>query len=296
VSRFKLYYYSVRIGIHTSSSGSLENAARKAAELGANTFQIFSASPRMWRSSPPDPERVKQLKQLRKKHDLTPLVVHDSYLINLASIDPVIRPKSIAAYRAEIERAMQIGAEYLVAHPGSYKGQSLDEGIGAFVTGLMEAAHGLKSGTLTLLFENTAGSGAAIGSRFEELAEIRRLAKPRVGFKIGFCIDTCHCLAAGYDIATQVGLRKTISALDKILGLANVPVIHANDSKTPLGSNRDRHANIGEGHIGLEGFRRILRHPKLRSKAFILETPVDHEGDDLRNMKILQTLATNTHE
>ena len=126
-----------------------------------------------------------------------------------------------------------------------------------------------------LLFENTAGSGNAIGSRFEELAEIRRLAKRVVNFGIGYCIDTCHCLAAGYDVATPAGLRRTVKGIETVLGLSHVPVIHVNDSKGPLGSKRDRHANIGEGHIGLEGFRRILRHPKLRGKAFILETPVD---------------------
>jgi deoxyribonuclease-4 len=286
----------VRIGIHTSTSGALENSAKKAIELGANTFQIFSASPRMWRAAPPATESVKRLKDLRKKHDLKPLVIHDSYLINLASIDPVIRSKSIAAYRAEIERAIQIGAEYLVAHPGSYKDQTAEQGIVSFVTGLMEAAQGLKSKKLTLLFENTAGSGAALGSRFEELAEIRRLAKSRVEFKLGFCIDTCHCLAAGYDVATAIGLGRTVAAIEKVLGLSNVPVIHANDSKTPLGSNRDRHEHIGEGHIGLEGFRRILRHPKLKSKAFILETPIDEEGDDLRNVERLKSLAANERE
>jgi deoxyribonuclease-4 len=281
----------VRIGIHTSTAGGLENAAGKAVELGANTFQIFSASPRMWRAAPPAPESVAKLKALRKQHDLHPLVVHDNYLINLASKDPVIRRKSIDAFRGEIERAMTLGAEYLVAHPGSYKGQTLEEGLDSFVAGLIEAARGLRSTKLTLLLENTAGGGAALGSRLEELAEMRRRAKAKTGLAIGYCLDTCHLLASGYDVATAAGLRRTVAEIDRVLGLERVPVIHANDSKGALGSRRDRHENIGEGYIGLEAFRRILTHPELSKRAFILETPVDNEGDDLRNVEALKSLC-----
>lgn len=283
---------TVRIGIHTSTAGALENSALRAIELGANCFQIFSASPRTWRAAPPQATSIVRLNELRKAHDLTPLVVHDNYLINLASPDPVIRQKSIQAYRAEVERALAIGAEYLVAHPGSYRGRTLEEGITAFVSGLAEATRGWKSRKLTLLIENTAGSGAAIGSRFEELAEIRRLArKARIGFPIGFCIDTCHALAAGYDVASAQGLKAVVAAMDNILGLDRIPVLHANDSKGAPGSRLDRHANIGEGHIGLAGFRHILHHPALRHKAFILETPVERDGDDRRNVETLRRLA-----
>ena len=281
----------MRIGIHTSTSGALENAAKKAIELGANTFQIFSASPRMWRASPPDPSAVERMAELREKHDLAPLVIHDSYLINLASTDPLIRGKSIDAYRGEVERALAIGAEYLVAHPGSYKGQTVEEGVAAFVAGLAEALHGLRSKNLTLLLENTAGSGAAIGSQFEELAAIRRQAQAKVDFEIGYCIDTCHAFAAGYDVSTRAGLQHTVAEIERVLTLECVPVIHTNDSKTPFGSRVDRHANIGEGQIGLEGFRRILGQPKLSKCAFILETPIDNEGDDLRNVETLKKLV-----
>ncbi len=281
-----------RIGIHTSTAGGLERSAERAVELGANCFQIFSGSPRMWRSAPPPRESIERLKQLRRRHDLEPLVVHDNYLINLASGDPVIRAKSIAAYRGELERALEIGAEYLVAHPGSYKGGTLEQGIERFVGGLAEAARGMKSRKLTLLIENTAGSGAAIGSRFEELAEIRRLARRAgIGFSIGFCLDTCHAWAAGYDVVSAEGLAAAAEEVERILGWESVPVIHANDSKGAFGSRVDRHANIGEGTIGREGFRRILHHPVLRRKAFILETPVDEEGDDLRNLNALKRLA-----
>lgn len=281
----------MRIGIHTSIAGALENAALKAVELGANTFQIFSASPRMWRAGPAKPGQIERLKAVREKHDLAPLVIHDNYLINLAARDPVMRARSIAAFRGEIERALAIGAEYLVAHPGSYRGQTLEQGIKAVAKGLIQAARGLKSHRLTILLENTAGSGAQIGSMFEELAELRGLARRGLGFRIGFCLDTAHSLAAGYDVASANGLRETVKRIERVLGLENVPVIHANDSKAPLGSRVDRHQHIGRGYIGLEGFRRILNHPKLRAKAFILETPVDKQNDDRRNVEALKSLC-----
>ena len=282
----------MRLGIHTSTSGSLEGAASKAADLGANTFQIFSASPRMWRASAPDPEQVRLLAAARDRFDLHPLVIHVNYLINLASLDPVIRAKSIASFRGELERARAIGAEYLVLHPGSHKGASIEEGIAALVLGLRDAAQDLPSHKVTVLLENTAGAGSHLGSRFEELKSMRDRARELTRLPIGYCLDTCHLLAAGFDITTQAGLRDTLRRAEALLGLANVHVIHANDSKSPLASHVDRHANIGEGHIGAEAFRRILTHPKLRRKPFILETPVDRDGDDRRNLDKLKSLAT----
>ena len=282
----------MRLGIHTSISGSLEGAALKAAGLGANTFQIFSASPRMWRANPPDAHQVRLLRSARDRHDLHPLVIHVNYLINLASLDPVIRSKSIDAFRGELQRAHAIGAEYLVLHPGSYRGADIEQSIAAFVLGLRDAAQGLPTRKLTVLLENTAGAGNHLGSRFEELKSIRDLASELTELPIGYCLDTCHLLAAGFDIATQTGLRDTLRHAESVLSLANVHVIHANDSKSPRASHIDRHANIGEGHIGAEAFRRILTHPKLRRKPFILETPVEEEGDDRRNLDKLKSLAT----
>jgi deoxyribonuclease-4 len=262
----------------------------KAAELGANAFQIFSASPRMWKASPPRPEEIKPFRRAREKHDLTPLVVHVNYLINLASLDPVIRAKSIEAFRGEIERALAIGAEYLVTHPGSYKGQALEQGIAAFALGLQEASKGMKPRELTVLLENTVGCGFQIGCRFEELKEIRDLALQLTDLKVGYCLDTCHLLGAGFEISEAAGLGKTMRQAAKVLGMSNVKVIHANDSKAPPGARLDRHENIGEGYIGEEGFRRILAHPDLRRKPFILETPRDEEGDDRRNVEKLKEL------
>jgi len=245
----------------------------------------------MWRASTPNPADIQLLARARRKLDLKPLVIHDNYLINLASIDPTIRSKSILAFRGELERAAAIGAEYLVAHPGSYRGQSVEEALVNFAHGLNEAAQGLALGRLMLLLECTAGGGCMIGSRFEELRAIRDLTAKMSDLPIGYCFDTCHLLAAGFDIRTEEGLNKTIVDADRILGMKHVKLIHANDSKTPLGSRTDRHENIGEGHIGAEAFRRILAHPKLTKLPFILETPVDEEGDDLRNLETLKSLC-----
>lgn len=281
----------LRIGIHTSISGSLEKAALKAAALGANTFQIFSSSPRMWRPSVPGKDDILAMRRARDRLDLTPLAIHVNYLVNLASLDPVIREKSITAFRGELERAAAIGAEYLVTHPGNYRGLGMDEAIAAFVLGMAEAANGCAKSGVTVLLENTAGCGAQIGCRLEELQAIRNLAQRETHLNLGYCLDTCHLLAAGFDVAHGAGLEKTVVHIERVLGVDNVRVIHANDSKTPLGSHVDRHENIGEGHIGVEGFRRILAHPKLQTKPFILETPVEEEGDDLRNVQKLKSLC-----
>jgi deoxyribonuclease-4 len=234
---------------------------------------------------------VKAMLVARERLDLTPLAIHVNYLVNLAAIDPQIREKSIASFRAELERASVIGAEYLILHPGSYKGQALEEGIAAFVSGLAEAARQFRSPGLMVLLENTVGGGCQIGSRFEELRMIRDLASRETDLPLGYCLDTCHLLASGFNVARAEGLERTVEAADAILGLNLVRVIHANDSKGGLGSKLDRHENIGEGNIGEAGFRRIVRHPRLRDKPFILETPVDEEGDDLRNLEALKRLA-----
>jgi deoxyribonuclease-4 len=245
----------------------------------------------MWRAGVPDPVDVKRLRDARARLDLAPLAIHVNYLVNLAALDPVIREKSIASFRGELDRAAVIGAEYLVLHPGNFKGQSPEQGIAAFASGLMEAAHGFRAPGLTVLLENTVGSGNQIGRRFEELRMIRDLAGRKTDLPLAYCLDTCHLLASGYDVAHAAGLRQTVDAADKVLGWDLVKVIHANDSKGALNSHLDRHANIGEGHIGEKGFRRILTHPALRIKPFILETPVNEEGDDRRNVDNLKRLS-----
>ena len=249
----------------------------------------------MWRASIPNPVEVRKLQAAREKFDLTPLVIHDSYLINLASCDPTIRAQSIAAFRGELERGIAVGAEYLVMHPGNCKGQTLEQGLLNIIEGLAEAAAHLSSQHLTILLENTVGAGGQIGGRFEELAAIRKFAEERMDFRVGYCLDTCHSYASGhYDLSTAEGLAETVDHINTILGMENVGVFHANDSKGLLGSRLDRHANIGDGYIGAEGFARILRHPQLREKPFILETPSEPEGADLRDVNTLKALSGAT--
>ena len=289
--------WNLRIGLHTSTAGSLERAALKAAELGANTFQIFSASPRMWRARRPDSGQIKNLRRIREQSDLTPLVIHDSYLINLAAPHSEIREKSIAAFSGEIERALLIGADYLVAHPGNYKGVTVEQGMLNVAEGLALAWRAVDASLkhnprFTVLLENTAGAGTQLGGNLAELATIRQLTAPYLDVPLGYCLDTCHCYVSGFDIATPAGFEHFVSHASQVLGLVNIPVLHANDTKMKLGSHCDRHAHIGSGYIGLEGFRRILNHPELRSKAFILETPVDKPGDDLRNVQALKELVS----
>jgi deoxyribonuclease IV len=281
----------LRLGIHTSIAGSLEKSALKAAELGANTFQIFSSSPRQWRATAPSSAAITLLERARQRHDLTPLVIHDNYLINLASVHEKIRHLSIEAFRGELERAIAIGAEYLVAHPGNYKGQTIEQGLLHFLEGVATAAEGLSFDKLMLLIENTVGAGSQLGGRLEELHVMREYALKMTHLPVGFCLDTCHLLASGYDVSTAAGLKKTVAEAERLLGLENVRVIHANDSKGALGSHIDRHEHIGQGYIGLNGFRRILAHPGLRNKAFILETPVDEPGDDRKNLDTLKSLC-----
>jgi deoxyribonuclease-4 len=281
----------VRIGIHTSIAGSLERSAEEAVRLGANTFQIFSSSPRQWKGSVLSVPAIERLQREREKHDLTPLVIHDNYLINLASSSEQVRAQSIAAFRGELERAIAIGAEFLVAHPGNYKGHTVEQGIFHFLEGVAAAANGLKPGKLRLLIENTVGAGAQLGGRLEELHVMREFAPKLTNLPVGFCLDTCHLLASGYDVSTAPGLKETMLEVERFLGVENVHVIHANDSKGALRSHIDRHENIGEGYIGINGFRRILAHPALRNKAFILETPVEQVGDDRKNLDTLKSLC-----
>lgn len=245
----------------------------------------------MWRALPPDAAAIVRLRAARERFDLRPLAIHTNYLINLASLDTIIRRKSIDGFRGELERAAAIGAEYLVVHPGSYRGSSAGEGIAAVAAGLAEASLGIEDSGVTVLIENTVGAGCHLGGSFEELRAIRDRTRDQSMLPVGYCLDTCHLLAAGFNIATAPGLRATIDRAEKTLGLAHVRLIHANDSKGALGSHLDRHAQIGAGQIGLRGFRRILTHPQLRRKPFILETPVEGPGDDRRNLDTLKSLA-----
>ncbi len=275
--------------MHTSIAGAVENAAHRAQEIGCDTFQMFSANPRGWSTLEPSEEECERFREARAIYALSPLVVHDNYLINLASAHPEIREKSIVAFRRELVRALALGADYLIAHPGSGKGGTASQAISACIESLKQAAKGLSLDGLMILIENTAGQGSALGRTFEEVAEI--IAGAAKELAVGACIDTAHCFAAGYPIHTPRGFADTLKQLEATVGLGKVRVIHANDSKTELGSHADRHQHIGKGYIGKEAFRRIVGHPKMRDIPFICETPIDRPGDDQRNLRTMRSLA-----
>ncbi len=281
---------SLRIGLHTSIAGDITGAIEIAHGLGANALQIFSASPRMWAPGAPRISEADAARFRRRRAELGlgPLVVHGNYLINLASPDRVLRTRSVQAFHQEIVRAMALGADYLVAHPGSACGGEMERAVAAIADGVKQAARGLKLGELRILLENTAGQGSCVGSRFTELAAILDACGD---LPMGMCVDTAHLFAAGWDLRTAEGLERTLREVDRTIGLERVAVVHMNDSKTALGSRVDRHEHIGKGKIGLGAMGRILNHPLLAGRAFILETPIDKPGDDRRNVAALWKLA-----
>ncbi len=289
---------SFRIGIHTSIAGSYLNALESARKLGCNSLQIFSASPRMWQGgSARIPEvDAAAFRARRTELGLGPLVIHANYLINLAAVQPMLRTRSIQAFHDEIVRAIALGADYLVVHPGSRGEAHSEQAVRTVVESVKQASKRAPLGDLRILIENTAGMGSAVASRLEELAEILAGLKDS---PVAACLDTAHLFAAGYDIKSESGLATTIDLVDTTIGLDRVPVFHVNDSKIPLGGRVDRHENIGEGKIGSEAFARILTHPRLGTtppegltgRAFILETPIDSPGDDRRNVAKLWELA-----
>jgi deoxyribonuclease-4 len=290
---------SLRIGIHTSIAGSYLNALESARKLGCNALQIFSASPRMWQGggSARIPEVDAQAFRARRDElRLGPLVIHANYLINLASDQRMLQTRSIQAFHDEIVRAMALGADFLVVHPGARGESTTGQAISTIIESVKQASKRAPLGGLRILIENTAGMGTAIGARLEEVGEI--LAGLR-NVPVGACLDTAHLFAAGYDIKSEAGLASTIGQIDGAIGLENVPVFHVNDSKIPLGGRVDRHEHIGKGKIGAEAFARILRHPRfgtagpegLTGRAFVAETPIDDPGDDRRNVAALWELA-----
>jgi deoxyribonuclease-4 len=285
---------SRRIGIHTSAEGGVQNAAERAYRLGCNTLQMFSSSPRQWAAYELARPQCDEMMRLREKYDLKPLVIHTNYLVNLAAANEVFLKKSIEAFRGEIERALALCADYLVLHPGSFRGSDREQGLLRAAAAIAAASTelDLAKGGLTILIENTAGAEFSLGSSFEQVAEVLQYLRGLV--PVGACIDTCHTHVAGYDIVSEGGLRDTLTRLDQTVGLKNVRVWHCNDARAERGSKLDRHEQIGKGTIGLGTFRRLLNDPRLAPAAFIAETPIEEPGDDGRNVEALKKLVKNS--
>ena len=280
-----------RIGIHMGTTGGVSNAIEHAREIGANTLQIFSSSPRMWRAPKVDPKQAVRTKELRAKLDVGPLVIHTSYLVNVCSQTEEVREKSVTAFRGEIERALALGAEYLVLHPGSWKGLTRDEGLRLAADSIARAIDALawQEANFHILIENTAGSEFSLGGSFEQVAEL--VERLKASAPMGVCLDTCHTYVAGYDLVSPEGYEETMRQAGATVGLEAVRVWHMNDAKAERGSKLDRHEQIGKGTMGLEPFRRLLNDPRFAHCAFIAETPVAQPGDEERNVKALLGLV-----
>jgi deoxyribonuclease-4 len=245
----------------------------------------------MWRAPKVDPQQCARMKELRAKLDVGPLVIHTSYLVNVCSQSDEVREKSVAAFRGEIERALALGAEFLVLHPGSWKGLTRDEGLKLAADSITRAIDGLAwQGTaFHILIENTAGAEFSLGGSFEQVAEL--VSRLRVSAPVAVCLDTCHTHVAGYDLVSAEGYEETMRQVRETIGLDAVRVWHCNDAKAARGSKLDRHEQIGRGTIGLEPFRRLLNDERFARAAFIAETPVDAPGDEERNVQALLALV-----
>ena len=279
-----------RIGVHLSTAGGVFQAAERAHAIGANTFQIFSSSPRMWRPAQIPAEHCAQMRTLRQQYHCAPLVIHTSYLVNVCSQSSEVRAKSIAAFRGEIERALALGAEYLVLHPGSWRGLTREDGLRLAAESIAAATQGIAFDgcNFRILIENTAGAEFSLGGSFEQVAEL--IARLQPVAPVGACLDTCHCHVAGYDLVSPEGYEETLRLIDTTIGFNTVRVWHMNDAKAPRGSKLDRHQHIGAGTMGLEPFRRLLNDPRFKHCAFIAETPVDDEGDEASNLRAMRSL------
>ena len=280
-----------RIGVHVGVAGGCWTAVERAVEAGANTFQIFSSSPRTWKAATVKPEDGAKMRALRAEHDVTPVVIHASYLINLCSQTESVRVNAVKAFRGEVERALAWGAEFLVLHPGSWKGLTRDEGLVLAARGIEQAVDGLnlKAGGLRVLIENTAGAEFSLGGSLEQVAEL--VERLRACVPVGVCLDTCHLHVKGYDIVSEEGWAETTKLIEETVGFDAVKVWHCNDAKAACGSKLDRHEHIGEGLIGAAAFRRLLRDGRFAHAAFVAETPVDNPGDEARNVGMLRALA-----
>lgn len=245
----------------------------------------------MWLAARLEPTHCEQMRRLRQEYDCLPLVIHTSYLINLCSQSDVVREKSIAGFRGEIERALALGAEYLVLHPGSWRGLTREEGLRHAAESIARSLDGipLDDCDFRVLIENTAGSEFSLGGSFEQVAEL--VDRLRGIVPVGACLDTCHCHVAGYDLVTARGYEKTMRQIDATIGCGTVRVWHMNDAKAPRGSRLDRHEQIGKGSMGLAPFRRLLHDVRFAHCAFIAETPVDEPEDDRRNVQTLLGLV-----
>ena len=278
----------VRVGLHVSISGTIDQAVDRALELGCDTFQMFTRNPRGWKYKKLKAEEVKEFRRKLESSALTPAVAHMPYLPNLSSPKKVIHNKSVKSLSAELDRCGILGLQYLVTHLGSHMGEGQDLGLER-ITGAINRAVSENANEVMLLLENTAGTKNSMGSSFEDLRKI--LARIDDRRRVGICFDTAHAYAAGYDLHSPRGVEETLQRFSSVLGFGILKVIHLNDSKGGLGSGRDRHEHIGMGYIGEKGFKALLKNEAVRNLPFIMETPIDERRDELGNLRKVRELS-----
>lgn len=275
------------LGAHLSVSKGLADVFNQADELGCTTLQLFTKNARQWHAKPLSEPEITSFKKAHNMHNLMPIVAHTSYLINIGSPNEELAEKSRNALAEELSRCEQLGIQYLVLHPGAHLNTDIDDCLQRIAANLLYVLKKV-SGKTMILLETTAGQGTVVGSRFEELGAILKYANHHP--RLGVCLDTCHVFAAGYDFTSIDGYRSLWHQFETHIGKQNLKAIHMNDSATPCSSHVDRHADIGSGKIGLDGFRFIMQDPALADVPKILETPKDSLEDDARNLDTLRKL------
>jgi deoxyribonuclease-4 len=277
-----------RIGMHVRTGRGLDQTAEMIKVLHLQTVQIFTGNPSAWRSAPVDPKATELFKSALEEMEVRPAMAHAMYLINLASPNPNFQKKSREALKAELERAEAYGLQYVVTHVGSHMGDGAQAGIDRVVSQLDQVLS-TAGGSATCLLETSAGGGAYVGAKFEDLAQIlSRL--PQHAARLGVCLDTAHAYASGYDVAGAAGMTATLEQLTAIVPAGRIRACHCNDTTVTLGGKADRHVNIGQGNIGLEGFKALLHFDPLAHCAFVLETPGEEMLEGVENLNALRAL------
>lgn len=277
-------------GAHMSISGGVSKAFARGAQVGCEAMQIFSKSERQWSAKPIPPEEVAAYKAEQARTGIGPVIVHDSYLINLAAPADELWEKSIAAFAEELERCALLDIPYIVTHPGAHTGSGEEAGLEREAVALRRLFEAGVGGSTMVLLETTAGQGSALGHRFEQIARLFELVPHHE--RMGVCVDTCHIFAAGYDIRTAETYAATFDEFERVIGTRRVKALHLNDSQKDLGSRVDRHAQIGQGCIGVEGFRLLVNDPRFSGLPMIIETPRgDDMAEDVENLTLLRSLV-----
>ena len=282
-----------RLGAHMSIEAGLHLAVERGHSIGCEAIQVFTRNSNRWKSKQRTPEELDLYREAVTRTGIHPVVAHSIYLINLASPEDSVRSMSNDAFREELGRCHEAGIPYLVIHPGSHKGSGLEQGIARIAQGIREAYAEHPGYKVITLLENTAGQGDTIGRTFEELAELA--AKIRKPSRLGYCFDTAHALASGYELRTPEGYAETFARFDRVLGLKRLCCVHLNDSKYDLGQARDRHEHIGKGYLGIEAFRMLLNDRRFTELPMLLETPKSEDmHEDVENLAVLRSLMPST--